>query len=59
MRLDTSVANFIVYDFGDKVDSSKKKKKMVVVRAVRLHTVLNRLAGCYDNPMPWSTVSPI
>ncbi len=45
-----SVAEFIVPDWGDKVNSG--------IRLSYLPAMLHRLAGRYDNPMPESTISP-
>jgi hypothetical protein len=46
----SSVANFLVPDWGDKVDSGIG----LSYGTARLH----RLAGRYDNAMPESTISP-
>jgi hypothetical protein len=45
----STVAQFLVPDWGDKVDYGK-----VLYQLVRLH----RLAGRYHNPTPQSTFSP-
>ncbi len=47
----TSVAKFIVPDWGDKVDSG-------IGLSYRPARRLHRLAGRYDHPMPESTLSP-
>jgi hypothetical protein len=46
-------AQFIVSDRGDKVNYDIR---FVVPACMATYS---RLAGRYDNPMPWSTLSPI